>query len=264
MGFFSEEQLRHYDEQGYILLRQAFSPQRIGSLRAAVEERGGRCELSPEAYHPAVGEWLAEELTPMLDGLMLRSGAPARHSLFGMLSSGRGEDVRQKWHRDPIAGKEHEAKVAAGTPGELPYLRALHGQGVQFNAPLLPNDSCLHIVPGSHLRASTPEQIEATKRPNGEDPSLLPGGLVVAMQPGDICLYNFLLYHRGWNPAGPETVPRWTVHCAYWDARWPVMRHERGQHDSLLAAGHLERMPPAARQLCELRRCVAMRGRRRP
>ena len=108
---------------------------------------------------------------------------------------------------------------------------------MQFNAPLVAGDRFLHIVPGSHLRASTDAEIEASRSESGE----MPGALVVDLEPGDIVHYNANLWHRGWNPEGRK---RWTLHCAFWRAGATVMKHEHGQREALTRPGHLERMPP--------------------
>jgi hypothetical protein len=62
-----------------------------------------------------------------------------------------------------------------------------------------------------------------------------------------ICYYDFNLWHRGWNPRGEQ---RWTLHCAYCHERLPVMKHEHGQTEALLAdPEHLARFPPQTRAM---------------
>ncbi len=242
-----------YQNLGYLILRKAFSPERIRSLREAVERLmdralAGTCEirwidraqrlpqrtghlLHPGKYDPAFAEWLDRDLAPQIEALL--DAGLARHSLFGMLASGGDQPYRQAWHRD--IGKP-------GAPDEAEFLRRHHGRFVQFNAPLLPGDRFLNIVPASHLRASTPEEIQASQE--GEK-ARMPGAMEVELEPGDIAYYNANLWHRGWNPEGQK---RWTMHCAFWRAEYPVMKHEYGQREALLAPGHLDRMPPVTRQ----------------
>ena len=119
-----------------------------------------------------------------------------------MLAAGGGQPYTQKWHRD--LGRP-------GDPDETAYLRRHEGRFVQFNAPLVAGDRFLNIVPGSHLRASTDAEIEASRSESGE----MPNALVVELEPGDIVHYNANLWHRGWNPEGRK---RWTMHCAFWSA----------------------------------------------
>ena len=165
------DDLSRYHEEGHLILREAFSSDRILSLRDALERLmdralAGEIEIgwinqerrlfsrtghlmSPDRYDPAYGDWLAEDLDPHLQTLL---GATPRHSLFGTLACGGGQPYKQAWHRD------------LGRPGaddEAEYYRRHHGTFVQFNAPILPGDRFLNIVPASHLRASTPAEIGA-------------------------------------------------------------------------------------------------------
>ena len=244
--------LDSYHNQGYLIVRRAFSPERVQSLLDAVNllldrALAGKCEvrwidenrrlpqrisstLHPDKYDPAYAEWLAADLAPHLEKLVV---GPLRHSLFGMLAAGGEQPYEQAWHRD--LGKP-------GDPDEEDYYRRLHGRFVQFNAPLLPGDRFLNIVPASHLRASTRVEIEAAAAGIEAD---MPGALIVELEPGDIAYYDANLWHRGWNPQG---IKRWTVHCAFWRAADPVMRHEHGQREAMLTEGHLESMPSKARQ----------------
>ena len=248
----SEKDKETYAEQGFLILRQAFAKTRIDALLEAVErliDKGlaGDCEirwidrerrqpartshlLHPGKYHSAFADWIDEDLAPHLEALV--SGPSVRHSLFGMLASGGGEPYTQKWHRD--LGRP-------GDPDETAYLLRHAGTFLQSNAPLVPGDRFLNIVPRSHLRASTAVEIEASRSESGE----MPDALVVELEPGDIAYYNANLWHRGWNPEGRK---RWTMHCAFWNAGATVMTHEYGQREELTRPGHLEQMPPITRK----------------
>ena len=149
-----------------------------------------------------------------------------------MLASGGGKPYTQQWHRD---------LCRPGDAEETAYLRRHEGRFVQFNAPLVPGDRFLQIVPESHRRASTAAEIEASRSESGE----MPNALVVELEPGDIAYYNANLWHRGWNPEGHK---RWTMHCAFWNAGATVMVHEHGQREPLTREGHLEQMPPVTRK----------------
>lgn len=256
MDRISADHLRQLRDDGYVLLRGAFGADRVAQLRAAVEQlvrraRAGACALRwldeaagipdrishmlhPDKYEPAFGAWLDEGVAADLEGLL---GVPARHSLFGLLASGAGRPYRLAWHRD--LGKP-------GAPDEVEYLRAHHGRCIQLNAPVLAADPFLHVVPGSHLRASTAEEIAVAAA--GVAPPPMPGAVVVELEPGDILYYDANLWHRGWNPTGER---RWTLHAAFWRADAPVMAHEHGQRDALTAAGHLERLPGRTRDLVQ-------------
>jgi len=246
--------LEFYQNEGYLIVREAFTPNRISALAAAVErimdraiageveigwiDRAQRAIgrtghlLNPDLYDPAFAEWLDQDLAPHLHHLV--AGGKVRHSLFNMLAGGAGQEYKQRWHRD--LGR-------AGGDDEGAFLQRHHGKLVQFNAPLQPGDHYLQIVPNSHLRASTAAELEAAADKSGA--TGMPGALIVMLEPGDIVYYNANLWHRGWNPTGRK---RWTMHSAFWTADYPVMKHEHGQRAALLTAGHMDRMPPITRQ----------------
>ena len=116
MSVLQTKDLIQYEDEGYLIMREAFSPERVKALRMAVIsmiDRGleGACELKwidrdkrllartehmlhPDKYDPAWAEWLAEDLVVYIDALI---GGPARHSLFGMLAAGGGQSYRQAW-----------------------------------------------------------------------------------------------------------------------------------------------------------------------
>lgn len=246
--------LDFYHNEGYLIVPGAFCPDRIAALVEAVEklidrEMSGGCEigwidrenrvlgrtehlLSPERYDPAFGEWLDQDLAPHLHHLI--AGGQVRHSLFGLMGSGAGQSYTQLWHRDLCRGLDADEAV---------FLQRHHGKVVQFNAPLLPGDHFLQIVPNSHLRPSTPTEIEIAAALADHDE--MPGVLIVMLEPGDVVYYDPNLWHRGWNPDGQC---RWTMHAAFWNADYPVMRHENGQRDQLQNDTHLECLPPITRQ----------------
>ena len=264
------EQLQQYDEVGFVVLRSAFSAARVASLRDAVQRLAERAAfddslgvgfldpdgekkfpsrtgnlLDPQKYDPAYVEWLAADLVPQIDSLINFGAGPAgpagtsyaRHSLFGMLAGGAGVPYRQRWHRD--------VRAIQGEGDEGAFLRTMHGKSVQLNAPLVPGDAFLNVVPRSHRRSSTPEELAVAAAEDEDADAPMPGATIVRLEPGDIVYYNACLYHRGWNPEGAR---RWTMHCAFWDARYPVMAHEQGQREGLLTPGHIERMPAAAQR----------------
>ena len=105
----SAEQLEGYKREGFVILRQVFSPERIAKLTAAIERLldralAGEVEirwidseqrlpnrtghlLNPDKYDPAYAEWIDKDLAEIVESII---HGPARHSLFGMLASGGG------------------------------------------------------------------------------------------------------------------------------------------------------------------------------
>ena len=122
--------MEHFHAQGFIILRQAFTKERMAGLLAAVrrmvakgvaqdeaEAAGGDSSIGPnlgwinrekefptrtsnmlwpDKYEPEFGEWL-EDMHPHLHAVIDHGGAGVRNSLFGMLSSGGGEPYEQEW-----------------------------------------------------------------------------------------------------------------------------------------------------------------------
>ncbi len=253
----TDQQLADYRRDGYIVFRQAFTPSRIASLRDAVNHLidralAGEIELPfidrdqriidrtgnlllPTRFEPQFVQWQEEDLLDILEPLV---GGPLRYSLFGMLAGGGGKGYNMDWHRDLThAQRKHDPAYCQ----EHPRMRF-----VQFNAPIIDTDTFLQVIPQSHNRNSTPQEIAAFQAdPKGD----MPGMMTVHLEPGDITCYNALIWHRGINPQG---LMRWTMHAAYWTADTPVMAHEAGrQKELLLTPGHLDRFPPRSRQLVE-------------
>ena len=107
-----------YNGLGYLVVRNAFTENRIQSLLAAVDRLidralAGDCEIGwinkdsrlparvghllyPDKYDHAYADWLGEDLAPHIEALL--GNEPVRHSLFGMLASGGGQPYCQSWH----------------------------------------------------------------------------------------------------------------------------------------------------------------------
>lgn len=261
----------------FIILRQAFTPERIASLLAAVrrmvakgvaQDEGPEGTpgpnlgwinrstqfptrtsnmLWPDKYEPEFGEWL-EDVYPHLHALIDHGGAGVRNSLFGMLSSGGGLPYEQTWHRDG------ETEYWS-TPGNWDVKRSLSyiGHGTQINAPLLPGDKFLQLQPGCHLRPSTTEELAASRYAEklGLQPGPMPNGVTVELEPGDIVYYHSQFWHHGWNPKGPYYRDRWTLHCSWHDNRAPLWKGQAYQQEPMGQPGHIDHFPPLARILAQ-------------
>jgi stress-induced morphogen/ectoine hydroxylase-related dioxygenase (phytanoyl-CoA dioxygenase family) len=266
------DDVKHFHEQGFLVLRQAFSPARVAGMLAAVRtmldealdteqpEQPGKAPawptlqwidrsqrfpnriahmLAPPLFQPEFAPFL-EELAPHLETLL---SAPPRHGLFGMLSSGCGVPYENEWHHDQ------------GIPFSLARARATMGHQVQINAPLLRTDRYLQIVPGSHCRLETVAELAAARRaPDnpraaGELVPAMSGWVTLELEPGDLAMYNPNLWHRGYNPSGEA---RWTMHCSWIDASLPLPGRSEEDHEgwlnqtaALRTTGHIERLGTA-------------------
>ncbi|KAI0483576.1 phytanoyl-dioxygenase family protein [Xylaria cf. heliscus] len=122
-------------------------------------------------------------------------------------------DFELEWHRDDVprtaTAEEEAAKLGiAVAPAPAPdgtdvtggAPKAKRYWNTQWNLPLYPDDS-LVVVPGSHVRARTPEERAASpKEPN------MPGQLVVHLDPGDVVFYDNNILHRGVYSASKERM----------------------------------------------------------
>jgi phytanoyl-CoA dioxygenase PhyH len=246
------QQHEQYRRAGYIILRGLIPPAEIEALKSDVRQL---VEEAAAGTGPEIAWINQEKRIPERLGQLLRPGwirpsfaaslesgpyfpiveqilsGPARYSLFGMLAGGDGKPYVQNWHRDlaPIEGDQ-----------QLPVLERGYETVVQINAPLFP-DCFLTIVPGSHLRETTPAEREVlANAPTGD----MPGQLIVETQPGDVAFYYPNLLHRGYNPDG---ALRWTMHHAFLSAAAPVYSHERGQERWIAQPGYLDSLPPSLR-----------------
>lgn len=151
-----------------------------------------------------------------------------------------------RWHRDAIsftlsAAEEAAALglIQASSTSQHGSGRSAHGHGhndfavteqnyymlhpafaryqhIQYNIPLV-NDASFELVPGSHLRPRTEEEmrlLQVDERSDG-----LPGAVVLELEKGDVVFYNHNLIHRGLyrclDEGGRE---RFTLHGSISDA----------------------------------------------
>lgn len=93
------------------------------------------------------------------------------------------------WHRDSQFGRPDptaEERVAVGSNAEAPSLHLR----VAFE-----RDDHLEIVPGSHARWDTPEELRIRKGP-ARASSTMPGALRITLAPGDACIFHASTIHR--------------------------------------------------------------------
>jgi ectoine hydroxylase-related dioxygenase (phytanoyl-CoA dioxygenase family) len=244
----TDKQRAQYHEEGYFILKDAVPADQREALIQAVkdlmeaaieknepelrwinkEERiPGRIGgiLDPSRIQPGFADSLANGPYFSVTEQILRS--PVRYCICGMLAGGGGEKYIQGWHRDtaPIEGDQ-----------ELAVLQRNYRLYTQINAPLYP-DRYLQIVPGSHLRKSSNEELDVLhNNPTGD----MPDQLTVETEPGDVVFYYNNLFHRGFNPEGEL---RWTMHHGFMVADAPVYNVEEGQEKWIGRDGYIESLP---------------------
>jgi ectoine hydroxylase-related dioxygenase (phytanoyl-CoA dioxygenase family) len=193
----TQEQVQQFYEQGYVVVRKVIADDDIPRYRAAYERVVEKVKANPS---PIYGTRLMKGETwgcnPLLHPDLYEPeftehiGSPI---LLAALRSILGEELRVAglkaiwsdvhmeydliWHRDgpddaftPDGSQEH----------------------IQFNTALYP-DSCFRLIPGSHRRPLTEQELAQSRT----GVASLPGELVASLEPGDALFMHSLLFHRG-------------------------------------------------------------------
>lgn len=207
--------VRSWREQGYVIHRGLFSPERCRALRPVCERIWARAmardartgEPSPPertnlhfCHHP---DYLADPADRRLlleagSDLAVRALAQAIHGeepLFRTLSLWFNPAVGSDghWHRDTQFMHPDEAEELA----RFPSYREDFGNGMQLQIALV-RSADSEYVPGSHLRWDTPAE-NRIRRASGpmQTSNDMPGAVRIALEPGDAVAFNPLGLHRG-------------------------------------------------------------------
>lgn len=204
-------------EEGYIIVRQLYSPERVSWLRQACERilnqwrvlspetgrPGGDPEstsmrhLNHSAYFQNDPNGLREMLASIADPkvLALCRGLFGAEPLFrctSLFMNPTTQSLDGNWHRDsqflfPDETIEREKLVAANGISDH----------IQLQVALVPSDD-IEFVPGSHRRWDTPEEYHVRRADEGaNNRSEMPNALRVALEPGDAVGFNAYGLHRG-------------------------------------------------------------------
>ena len=250
MSRITSEQRQTFREQGYLILPNALSTDRVQWLIDAVNRFLDRAIagqfsepfkwvdealriparvsnlLTPEEYDPVFGEWFDADMIPTVEAIF---EAPTRCSWLTMLASGGGHHYRTIWHRD---------YCHIDSPAEVPVIERDLLRHCSFQAPLEPDDRFLQVVPGSHARAATEEEVTVCGKNKNSD---MPGQITIELEPGDLVFRHGNILHRGFNPEGKL---RRTLFAGFWREDAPVWWEDCADREAMLTPGHLDRMPP--------------------
>jgi hypothetical protein len=108
-----------------------------------------------------------------------------------------------------------------------------------FQAPLLPDDRFLQIVPDSHLRMATDPEISASKTTEGSQD--VPGLITLELQPGYVVYRQTNTIHQGWKPEG---LRRWTFVSGFWASDLPIQQIEHQDYALINHPEFIEKLPP--------------------
>lgn len=176
---------REYEEKGYVIVEGIFSPHDIQELRDAAQEVTDLTRQGQWPHRRIVGKqfppfdsitsadsWGVQHLmhpnlpnhdlfrnfygsSPLLDvaaHLLHTTEDSMQLELFNLLIEPKEHCFALGWHRDDIrpdvSENEEQERLAAPT------------HGIQWNACLF-DDDCLFIVPKTHKRSRTPDEVKA-------------------------------------------------------------------------------------------------------
>ena len=192
-----------FQEHGFVLLHGAIEQPLLGELQAAVQPllahytgsgrvRRHQTVLEPDWFQPAFLGFLNLERTNRAAAEIIGVDHPSELSACGLaLLMGHDEEGTLGWHRD--FGDDHP---------ESPALWQRSCSFIQTNCALF-DDPSLWVVPASHDRPSTPQELANNRTPDGPKPvgehavalGAVPGAKNVILMAGDCLLYNPLNWH---------------------------------------------------------------------
>ena len=222
---------RQFQAEGYTVLREIIPPALVLRLRDVcdVARRIARSERDAQAQRlqPVLRDDLDQkafleyaelpELRAAISGVLGGGKGEFRHGkreVFGVLFEPRDQPWATHWHRDWRDNIEYVDRAK--------WWAAFHDERCfnQINCALYDDDS-LWIVPGSHLRGDTPEEMALWPTRPTPPPELtpdmgadaryekclelarsMPGARNLVLHPGDFCVYRNTLWHLGvYHPA---------------------------------------------------------------
>nr|WP_154958147.1 phytanoyl-CoA dioxygenase family protein [Paenibacillus xylanexedens] len=218
----TKDQVLRFYEEGYLIVKQVFQEHDLRMMRDSLENVMRKVSNNPEGFrvrytqisekerdswgvdHVVQPELYEESFNLVLENPKMFSilerliGKDIRYWGIHALWSPEKVDYDWVWHRDA-----HLLHSVAGRP-------LTH---VQFNI-ALNRDECFRVVPGSHLRPLTEEEVLQLDK----GISALPGEVVASCEAGDILLMNAWTIHRGSSKAGSN---RRTLHCSMQPKDYP-------------------------------------------
>lgn len=229
----------HWQRDGYLVLPRVLEPTAVHALREAADHALAQwranssadsepmsCWNSPEGWilihlnHPKYYEARPELLARLLNAVATPAAIDAitqvmgEPPLFMQANFYLDPPVRSPsggghWHRDCqfFARGEFDEQRLRELEADPP--RELH-----LHIPLEPT-AASGIVPGSHARWDTPEELAVRRHnPSGD----MPGGIRLHLQPGDLAMFHVNTIHRGYYEVG---VPRRTIAVTFSAASRP-------------------------------------------
>lgn len=203
----------NWQEQGFIIIRQLYSPDRVLWLRAACEriltqwrgenpaERRGDATSMRHLNHPDYWREDSEGLRRMLEAIADPAVLQTCNELFGAPPLFRCTSLFMNPETGMLDGDWHRDSQFLFPDEEVERKKILESIGVsdhiQLQIALVASDD-IEYVPGSHRRWDSPEEYAIRRENSGENRrNSMPNALRVALQPGDAVGFNAYGLHRG-------------------------------------------------------------------
>lgn len=257
----TEEQIRMWYEDGYVVVKNVIPEADLPAYRAAYERMVEKVRANPsrERYNTRLIKHIAKDKPDVDEGecwgcdFLLHPDLyePAftdylnNEKLLSALSSILGDELRVEglkaiwspvsvdydlfWHRDGL-------KEIYSEDGSQKH--------IQFNTALYPDDS-FRIVPGSHRRPLTEEELAQVRKGVAD----LPGQVICKLEPGDALFMHSMALHRG---KAASTAKRRTLHYILSRKDHPVGTNLLKQYKGWYEEQQLDRqLAPTAKLLFE-------------
>ncbi|MDQ3586474.1 MAG: phytanoyl-CoA dioxygenase family protein [Acidobacteriota bacterium] len=207
---------RQWDERGFVVVPRLLDAARVAALRALCDRVWQQWLVSapdqPRAANATNMAFLTEpcyfvehrsQLTSLLSfiaadqilDLLTQLGIdePLFHNTQFFFEP-RDETRAGDWHRDQQFGAPDEATEQR---------RMQQHTGIHLHVALVPDDH-LEIVPGTHARWDTPEELSIRKGLHGQRPDSphMPGAVRISLDAGDAVFFSAWSIHRGRYVAG--------------------------------------------------------------
>lgn len=204
--------VRQFKKQGYVIIPQLFDRERVNELRLICDrillqwfERFPRYKQRPRKKNcsPLTDLYFFNSDREQLIFLLNTIANPRVLSILNSIcdckllfhdlqyffnplhTSWRGD-----WHRDGQA-------IAPDDATEKGKLFDVNDRFIRVNIALIPDDN-LEIVPGSHTRWDTKEELEIRKELNGKNnTSEMPSSTKIVLNAGDVVFFDGFTIHRG-------------------------------------------------------------------
>ncbi len=244
-----------FEEDGYVVLRQLFRPELLDNIRSAlgryVDELARQLLAEKKVPDLMDAEPFEARLFRLYEAHIdeaPRSFGKRDHELhdpefFDLFFNGQLLDLVEQFLGEEIRlYPNYQARPKLpGWPGtEVLWHQDggyTGGKGVErlpmvniwtSLVPATEDNGCMQFVPKTHKLGQVPHEPREYYLEISQD-SLAPWeseAIAVVMDPGDVVLFNNMLFHRGL--PNKSTTIRWSLDWRYEDATYPTMRDQEG------------------------------------